>query len=161
MFKEIRQGLADSERVTRQLAASQRLMDSYRPNPRRWDRLEEFNRLSQDRDTLSRQLLEATTTMDGAGAPAYVAPQDVAAIRRKIAALDVRLGRMAADPRLMGDPSPHEGVLQKLGADLKVEMSVIGHQLLLVLGLVVAYTLFFLLLFWAFPYVWDWFWSFP
>ena len=100
-------------------------------------------------------MLDATTTLGGTPPPAYVAPREVAAVRRKIAALDLRLRRTVAEP------NPRSGLIEKLGAELKVEMSVLGHQILLILGIVVAYIIFFGALLWILPYVWNWFWSFP
>ena len=156
MFKEIRRGLAASERNSRHIAQTRRLIDSVgRDSRRRGDQLDEMNRLDRERAKLSRQLLDATTTLEGEAPPAYVAPRDIAAVRRRIEAIDARL------MQLYTAPAPTAGVLDRLGADLKVEMSVIGHQLLLMLGIVIANILFFGLLILIFPYVWDWFWSFP
>lgn len=159
MFKELSKGLAKSGRDWRDIAQTQRLIDSYerdrRGSARRRDQLQELDRLTRERDRLSGQLLDATTTLGGTSPPAYVAPREVAAVRRKIAALDLRLRRMVAEP------NPRSGLIEKLGADLKVEMSVLGHQILLILGIVVAYIIFFGALLWIFPYVWNWFWSFP
>jgi len=50
---------------------------------------------------------------------------------------------------------------EKLWEDVKIELSVAGHQMLLMIGIGLGYVVLFLLLLWAFPYIWDWFWSFP
>ena len=159
MFKEIRQALAHSEETTRLIAASRRTWEGYDSPQRQWERrrdqLDELNRLTRERDTLSRQLLEATTILDGAPPPAYVDPRDIAVVRRRIESIDSRIRRLCLEPPRQA------GALKTLGSDLRVEMSVLGHQLLLMLAIVVANFIFFGILIWLLPYVWDWFWSFP
>lgn len=141
MFREIRQALAHSEETTRLIAASRRTWEGHDSPQRQWERrrdqLDEIDRLTRERDMLSRQLLEATTILEGAPPPAYVDPRDVAAVRRKIEWIDGRIQSLCLEPPRQA------GALEKLGADLRVEMSVLGHQLLLILGILIANIVFF------------------
>ena len=159
MFKEIRQGLAESESGWRQIAQTRRLIHNLerdrRCAGRRHDQLDEMNRLDRERAKLSQQLLEATTTIEGGTRSAYVSPREIAAIRRQIEVIDERLGR------LYTAPAPTDGVFDSIRADLRIELSVLGHQLLLILGIVIANIIFFGLLAVAFPYIFDWFFSLP
>ena len=45
--------------------------------------------------------------------------------------------------------------------DAKVELKVLGHRLLLLLMIAVGYMVVGVLLIFALPYIWDWFWSVP
>ena len=156
MIKDLRHGLAESAQDWRHIARTRQLLNGLERDRRgRQDQLDEMDWLDRERAKLSRQLLEATTTIEGGTRSAYVPPHEVAAIRQQIEVIDARLRR------LYTAPAANRGVLRKLAPNLKVELSVIGHQLLLILGIVIANIVFFGLLIWVFPYVWNWFWSFP
>ena len=62
---------------------------------------------------------------------------------------------------LLDRSPPSERSFDDLAHDLKVELRVVGHHALLMIGIALSYALLFMVLIWVFPYVWNWFWSFP
>ena len=86
-------------------------------------------------------------------------------IRKGLEASERNTRRLAQGRRLLAKydriGQPPLTPLRELGDKLREEMSVLGHQLLLILLIAVVNIVFFGLLIFVLPYAWDWFWSFP